>query len=102
MRLLAQIAAKMNVFDEAEFLLESAVLFEPQNIPLKTDYINVLRKRQKLVEAREHAQKLFENDKDNLYFKSQFAVISMQLGDYETALALFDELLTAMPVSLSH
>jgi tetratricopeptide (TPR) repeat protein len=97
MRLLAQIAAKMNVFDEAEFLLESAVLFEPQNIPLKTDYINVLRKRQKLVEAREHAQELFENDKDNLYFKSQFAVISMQLGDYETALALFDELLTAMP-----
>ena len=60
MRLLAQIAAKMNVFDEAEFLLESAVLFEPDNIPLKTDYINVLRKRQKLVEAREHAQELFE------------------------------------------
>ena len=97
MRLLAQIAVKMNVFDEAEFLLESAVLFEPQNIPLKTDYINVLRKRQKLVEAREHAQELFENDKENLYFKSQFAVISMQLGDYETALALFDQLLTAMP-----
>jgi tetratricopeptide (TPR) repeat protein len=97
MRLLAQIAAKMNVFDEAEFLLESAVLFEASKYPLKTDYINVLRKRQKLVEAREHAQELFENDKDNLYFKSQFAVISMQLGDYETALALFDELLTAMP-----
>ena len=97
MRLLAQIAVKMNVFDEAEFLLESAVLFEPDNIPLKTDYINVLRKRQKLIEAREHAQELFESDKENLYFKSQYAVISMQLGDYETALTLFDELLTAMP-----
>ena len=47
---------KMNVFDEAEFLLESAVLFEPDNIPLKTDYINVLRKRQKLIEARKHAR----------------------------------------------
>jgi tetratricopeptide (TPR) repeat protein len=97
MRLLAQIAMKMNVFDEAEFLLESAILFEPENIPLKTDYINVLRKRQKLVEAREHALDLFENDKENLYFKSQYAVIAMQLGDYETALTLFDELLTAMP-----
>ena len=97
MRLLAQIAMKMNVFDEAEFLLESAVLFEPEDIPLKTDYINVLRKRQKLVEAREHALELFENDKESLYFKSQYAVISMQLGDYETALTLFDELLTAMP-----
>jgi tetratricopeptide (TPR) repeat protein len=40
---------------------------------------------------------LFENDKESLYFKSQYAVISMQLGDYETALTLFDELLTAMP-----
>ena len=97
MRLLAQIAVKMNVFDEAEFLLESAVLFEPDNIPLKTDYINVLRKRQKLIEAREHAQELFESEKENLYFKSQYAVISMQLGDYETALTLFDELLIAMP-----
>lgn len=97
MRLLAQIAVKMNVFDEAEFLLESAALLEPHNVPLKADYINILRKRQKLVEAREHAQELFKSDKDNLYFKSQFAVISMQLGDYETALALFDELLTAMP-----
>lgn len=97
MRLLAQIAVKMNVFDEAEFLLESAVLFEPDNIPLKTDYINVLRRRQKLVEAREHALELFENDKESLFFKSQYAVISMQLGDYETALTLFDELLTAMP-----
>ncbi|MDC3124105.1 sulfotransferase [Gammaproteobacteria bacterium] len=97
MRLLAQIAMKMNVFDEAEFLLESAVLFEPEDIPLKTDYINVLRKRQKLVEARENALELFENDKESLYFKSQYAVISMQLGDYETALTLFDELLTAMP-----
>ena len=97
MRLLAQIAVQMNVFDEAEFLLESAVLFEPEDIPLKTDYINVLRKRQKLVEAREHALELFENDKESLYFKSQYAVISMQLGDYETALTLFDELLTAMP-----
>lgn len=97
MRLLAQIAVKMNVFDEAEFLLESALLLEPDNVPLKTDYIGVLRKRQKLSEALEHARELFENDQDNLYFKSQFAVISMQLGDYDTALTLFDELLSAMP-----
>ena len=45
----------------------------------------------------EDASELFENDKENLYFKSQYAVIAMQLGDYETALTLFDELLTAMP-----
>lgn len=97
MRLLAQIAVHMNVLDEAEFLLESAVLFEPHNLALKTDYINVLRKRQKLPEAREHALELFESDKNNLYLKSQLAVISLQLSDYATALALFDDLLSAMP-----
>lgn len=97
MRLLAQIAGKLNVLDEAEFLLESAVLFEPDNEALKVDYIGVLRKRQKLSQAQQHALALFEEHPENLHYKSQYAVICMQLGEYETALGLFDDLLQAMP-----
>jgi tetratricopeptide (TPR) repeat protein len=97
MRLLAQIATQLNVMDEAEFLLESAVAFDPDNAPLRLDYVGILRKRQKLVEASDQALMLFEQDPKNVQFKSQFAVIRMQLGDYETALQLFDELLTSIP-----
>lgn len=97
MRLLAQIASKLNVLDEAEFLLESAVLFEPDNEALKVDYIGMLRKRQKLSQAQQHALALFEKHPENLHYKSQYAVICMQLGEYETALKLFDEILQEMP-----
>ncbi|MGA1580761.1 MAG: sulfotransferase [Luminiphilus sp.] len=97
MRLLAQIATKLNVLDEAEFLLESAVVFEPANTSLRLDYVGILRKRQKLLEASEQALGLFNSDPGNVQFKSQYAVIQMQLGDYETALRLFDEVLTDIP-----
>jgi predicted Zn-dependent protease len=97
MRLLAEVAIKLNVLDEAEFLLESAVLFEPENHALVCDYIGILRKRQKLKEARDQAEKLFDAEPNNIQFKSQFAVTSMQLGDYDCALRLFDEVLSEMP-----
>jgi len=97
MRLLAEIAGKLNVLDEAEFLLESAVMFQPDSTSLKVDYIGILRKRQKLQEAHKYAFELFELDPSNIHFKSQYAVISMQLGQYNTALQLFDEVLAEIP-----
>ncbi len=97
MRLLAQIAIRLNIFDEAEFLLESAVVFEPSNVDLKVDYIGILRKRQKLPEARDLALELYQKDVSNLHWKSQYAVTSLQVGDYDTALTLFDQLLEKMP-----
>ena len=97
MRLLAQIATELNILDEAEFLLESAVLFDPDNKELKVDYVGILRKRQKLIEARDLALELYEGDKSNIHLKSQYAVTSLQVGDYEIALSLFDQLLSQIP-----
>ena len=97
MRLLASVAEKMNVLDEAEFLLESAVVFEPNNIGLKIDYVGILRKRQKLMQAQEVAAELYQTEPDNVQFKSLYAITTMQLGDYPTALTLFDEILEQFP-----
>jgi cytochrome c-type biogenesis protein CcmH/NrfG len=47
MRLLADIGARLGVLDDAEFLLESALKFEPDNKRIRIDYIQALRKRQK-------------------------------------------------------
>jgi hypothetical protein len=52
----AKIGIELGILDDAEFLLESAVAFEPDNIQLKLDYIDVLRRRQKFGRREAQAQ----------------------------------------------
>lgn len=97
MRLLAEIGSRLGVLEDAEFLLESAVSFEPDNADLRVDYIRILRKRQKFEKALGEAQALYERDPANPVFASQLAIERMQTGDYEQAVALFDEVLERAP-----
>ncbi|MBJ88837.1 MAG: hypothetical protein CMO98_03165 [Woeseia sp.] len=97
MRLLSDIGARLGVLDDAEFLLESALKFEPDNIQVRIDYIRVLRKRQKFNEALEAANQLLQRSPENPQFKSLHAVECMQTGDYATALTEFDEVLETIP-----
>lgn len=96
-RLLAEIGVQLGILDDAEFLLESAAEFEPENIQVRLDYIQVLRKRQKFEQALEQARRLYEAAPDNALFKSHFAIESMQTGNYERALSLFEEILDDQP-----
>lgn len=97
MRLLADIGTRLGVQEDAEFLLESAVELDPDNIQVRLDYIQVLRKRQKFALALEQARILMARDPDNPVFQSHFAIESMQAGDYETALDHFDRILKKLP-----
>ncbi|MEO0882003.1 MAG: sulfotransferase [Pseudomonadota bacterium] len=97
MRLLADIGSRLGVLEDADVLLESAIALEPDNIQLRIDYIQVLRKRQKFAAALEQAEALFERDADNPLFISHYAIESMQTGDYNRALTLFDQVLTQLP-----
>ncbi len=86
MRLLADIGIRLGVLDDAEFLLESAVKFEPDNIQVRMDYIRALRKRQRFEQALEQARHLMKRAAQNPQFQSVGAIESMQSGDQETAL----------------
>ena len=97
MRLLAEIGTRFGVLEDAEFLLESAIEFEPDNTQLRLDYIQVLRKRQKFEDALREAKRLYDGDPRNPIFQSHFAIESMQTGDYETALGIFDDILAKLP-----
>ena len=97
MRLLAQIGEQLGAMDEAEFLLESAVEFEPDNVQSRFDYLQILRKRQKYAKAMEQARHLYQRDNNNPVFQSQLAIQEMQAGDYETAIALFQNVLKTTP-----
>ncbi|ANU06442.1 tetratricopeptide repeat-containing sulfotransferase family protein [Paraurantiacibacter namhicola] len=97
MRLLADIGVRLGVMDDAEFLLESALEFEPANVQVRIDYIQVLRKRQKFEAALQQARKLFESDPGSPIFQSLYAIEAMQTGDYDQAFELFDKVLERFP-----
>lgn len=97
MRLLADIGRRLGVLDDAEFLLESAVGFEPDNVQLRLDYIQILRARQKFARALEEAEALYRRDPGSPLFQSHLAIEAMQTGNYERAFALFDQVLARLP-----
>ena len=97
MRLLADIGVRLGIFDDPEFLLESAIKFEPDNIQIRLDYMQVLRRRQKFAAAKEQAQHLLDLQPDNPLFQSHLAIESMQTGKYEKALGLFEAVLLRLP-----
>lgn len=97
MRLLSQIGEKLGALTEAEFLLESAVEFEPDNIQLRLDFIQILRKRQKFSAAMEQAQQLYLRDTENQIFQSQLAIQKMQAGEYADSIDLFKKVLEKTP-----
>ncbi len=97
MRLLAEIGSRLGILEDAEILLENAVAFEPDNIQLRLDYIQVLRKRQKFAAALAEAEALAAREAGNPVFTSHLAIEKMQTGDYEGAVALFDSVLEKLP-----
>ena len=97
MRLLAEIGMRLGVLDDAELLLDGARKLEPDNVQVRLDYIQVLRKRQKFEQALEEARSLLETAPDNPQFKSLFAIECMQTGDFDLAIRHFDDILTQLP-----
>lgn len=97
MRLLADIGTRLGVQDDADFLLETASELEPDNIQVRIDHIQVLRKRQKFKQALIKAKELNERDPENPFFLSLLAIEYLQSGDYEDSLETFDRVLEKVP-----
>ncbi len=93
MRLLADLGVKTNVLDDAEFLLESALVFEPDNLQARFDYMNVLYKRQKFERSFQEAKKLLTREPQNDTYKTAYANQSMALGRFNEAIDIYNELL---------
>ncbi len=89
MRLLALIGAKLHVLDDAEFLLESALEFDPNNLQVRMDYIGVLQRRQKFSDALEQAKLIQQSDPEQNSFKLVYANALAAAGKYEEALELY-------------
>jgi tetratricopeptide (TPR) repeat protein len=99
MRLLAEIGTRFNAFDEAEFLLESAKLLEPDNVSAHFDYVKVLRKRQKFEAALVEASELRAKEPGNPEFEMLYANESLAVGNFDEALLIYEALLGSMPAN---
>ncbi|MGI9236286.1 MAG: sulfotransferase, partial [Woeseiaceae bacterium] len=92
MRLLADLGVRSGVLDDAEFVLESAVEFEPHNRFARFDYMNVLYRRQKYAQSLEQAKILRDNDPDNPDYLVAYANQCVAIGNYDEALDIYDDL----------
>jgi len=93
MRLLAKIAAEQGVLDEADFLLESCLEFEPDFPAARYDYTQVLFKRQRFQKSMEQAALLLKHQPAVPAFRLLFANAAVPVGEFDKALEHYDQLI---------
>ena len=101
MSLLSEIANRLGYFDDAEFLLEKAVEFKPDDGDLRMKYASILRKKQKFAKTMEQVNILCDKYPDNLNYQALKASEIMQNGDHEKAITLLDDILSKNPYNFS-
>ena len=101
MSLLSEIANRLGYFDDAEFLLEKAVEFKPEDGDLRFKYATILRKKQKFEKTMEQVTILCKKFPDNLNYQAQKASEIIQSGGHEEAIVMFDDILKKNPHNFS-
>ena len=109
MRLLAEIATRNRIFDEAEFLLESCVEFHPKHRNARIQHASILLRMQKFGQAWEQAASLlreYPDDAGNI--RSLYATACSGVGKNQEAIKSYELLMQRhpknhlYPVSLAH
>lgn len=97
MRILAEIGVRLKVYDDAEFLLESAVEFEPDHTGARMDYLKILNRKGKFQQAFEQAEVLLRKQPDNPAFQLSLASALTGLGRFQEGIARYRECLPRSP-----
>ncbi|MDO6444547.1 sulfotransferase [Colwellia sp. 1_MG-2023] len=93
MCLLAEIGIELKVYDDAEFLLASALELEPSHIYARSQYLNLLIKIGKYQLAEQQVAILLKAQPNNLSFQVAQANIFTGLGELEQAIALYEQVI---------
>ncbi|MDP9009320.1 MAG: sulfotransferase [Pseudomonadota bacterium] len=99
MRLLARIAFKRDVLDDAELLLESVLQLAPDYQAARLDYALVLLERHRYLQARQQLDALLAIEPANRQHRTLYATACVGLGEHERAVALYRELLADAPAA---
>lgn len=93
MCLLAEIGIELKVYDDADFLLASAIELSPDHIHARSQYLNLLVRLGKFKLAAKQVDKLLREQPSNLSFKIAKANVLTGVGDIEGAITLFEEVI---------
>ncbi|MBA6323208.1 sulfotransferase [Colwellia sp. MB02u-18] len=91
MCMLAEIGIELKIYDDAEFLLASALELAPNHIHARSQYLNLLIRLGKYKVAEQQVEKLLAIQPDNLSFKVAKASALTGLGKIEQAIILFEQ-----------
>jgi len=97
MRLLARIGAALEVFDDAELLLEAVLERVPTYVAARHDYATVLLGRHKYRQALAEIDKLLGVDPASRQYRTLYAAAMVGLGDHPRAITLYQDLLRDAP-----
>ncbi len=97
MRLLARIGMQLDVMDDAEFLLESVLVFAPDYDLARYDYVRVLLQRHRNVQALAESKILLQRDPKNRDYRAVHATACLALADYDEAIRTYRDLAVETP-----
>jgi len=97
MCLLAEIGIELKVYDDAEFLLASALELAPNDIHARSQYLNLLIRLGKYKMAEQQVEKLLLEQPNNLSFKVAKASVLTGLGKINQAIVLFEQAIAEDP-----
>jgi len=96
-RMLAEVAARLGRYDDAEKLLARALQLAPSFAPARHNYASVLLRQNKPDEALAQANILLKSDGRNPGYRALRAATLSQLGEYQEASRSYQSLLADFP-----
>ncbi len=109
MRLMAEIATRTGVFDDAEFLLETVMELAPDHIEAEIQLAHVLLRRQRFHKAHKRVKDIYERSKNpSAQIQALYASVCFGVGENEEAIKTYQDMIRVSPndpqlrVSLAH
>jgi tetratricopeptide (TPR) repeat protein len=97
MRLLARIGMKLEIYDDAEILLESALILAPDYNAMRYDYVLTLLKRHKHAQALAEVDRLIQADPANRGYRITRGTALVGIGKNEEAIECYRAILEQTP-----
>src|SRR4029453_14902630 len=97
LRMLAEVAARLQRYSDAEVLLERALELAPSFVPARHNYAVVLHRQRKITAAWDQVQKLVAADPQNPSYRTLKAALASGIGEYDQALELYAGVLAEYP-----
>lgn len=96
-RMLAEVAARLGLHEEAEHLLARCLELAPSFDAARQNYALVLHRANKPTEALAQVERLLATDAANASYRNLKAVILCRIGDYPPAIELYAQILAEYP-----